>query len=69
MGYLATYFQTNPGRPRNIGDILNMLAHNRGNATVRVRITDASATWDGLLFVDQDDATALVTAGLARLEP
>jgi hypothetical protein len=69
MGYLATYFRTNPGRPRNLGDLLNMLSHNRGVANVRVRLTDPSSQWDGLYFVDADDAQALVGAGLARLEP
>ena len=34
-----------------------------------VRLTDASPQWDGLMYVDADDASALVAAGLARLEP
>ena len=69
MGYLAQHFATNSPRPRTTGDILSMLANNRGHATVRVRLTDASPQWDGLMYVDADDASALVAAGLARLEP
>jgi hypothetical protein len=69
MGYLAQHFATPSPRPTTTGDILSMLSANRGNATVRIRRADASPQWDGLTFVDSDDAQALVAAGLAALAP
>ena len=69
MGYLAQHFATSARRPTQTGDILSMLANNRGDATVRIRLADASPQCDGLKHVDADDAAALVAAGLARLEP
>jgi hypothetical protein len=69
MGYLAQHFATRSPRPTTTGDILSMLSTNRGVATVRIRLADASPQWDGLMYVDSEDASALVAAGLARLEP
>ena len=69
MGYLAQHFATNSPRPRTPGDILSMLANNRGHATVRVRLDAPSPNHDGLYWVDEADAQVIVSRGWGVLEP